>query len=90
MSAVDARQEQRGPTGLFTDNERELIMFDSLKGLVGKATELATEHSEVLAQGLEKAADVVDEKTDGKYSDHIDTGVDKAKGFLADLGEKSR
>ncbi|MFF4260717.1 hypothetical protein DEJ51_30345 [Streptomyces venezuelae] len=65
-------------------------MFDSLKGLVGKATELAAEHSEVLAQGLEKAADVVDEKTDGNYSDHIDTGVDKAKGFLTGLGEKSQ
>ncbi|MFE0582229.1 antitoxin [Streptomyces sp. NPDC058874] len=64
-------------------------MLDGLKGLVGKATELATEHREVLAQGLEKAADVVDEKTDGKYADHIDTGVDKAKGFLTGLGEKA-
>jgi hypothetical protein len=63
-------------------------MFDNLKGLVDKATELATEHGAVLAQGLDKVADVVDQKTDGKYSDHIDTGVDKAKDFLEGLGEK--
>ncbi|MFF1665892.1 Rv0909 family putative TA system antitoxin [Streptomyces sp. NPDC058258] len=33
-------------------------------------------------------ADVVDDKTEGKYSDEIDTGVEKAKDFIEDLGEK--
>ncbi|MGW4510088.1 antitoxin [Streptomyces sp. NPDC004436] len=63
-------------------------MFDHLKGLVGKAAELATEHGDTLAQGLDKVAGVVDDKTDGKYSSHIETGVDKAKDFLAGLGDK--
>ncbi|HEY3871020.1 MAG TPA: antitoxin [Actinocrinis sp.] len=31
-------------------------------------------------QGLEKAGQELDEKTGGKYSDQINSGVDKAKG----------
>ncbi|BAU87447.1 hypothetical protein SLA_6581 [Streptomyces laurentii] len=63
-------------------------MFDNLKGLKDKALEFAADHGELVAQGLEKAADVVDSKTDGKYSDRIDTGVEKAKGFLDGLGDQ--
>ncbi|MFE3825767.1 antitoxin [Streptomyces sp. NPDC059092] len=63
-------------------------MFDALKDLKDKATDLASEHGEVIGNGLEKVADVIDDKTDGKYSDHLDTGVDKAKDFLEGLQEK--
>ncbi|MEU8543635.1 antitoxin [Streptomyces sp. NPDC048717] len=63
-------------------------MFDNLKGLKDKALEFAAEHGELVSQGLEKAADVVDEKTDGKYSDKIDTGVEKAKDFIEGLGDQ--
>ncbi|MGA5820118.1 antitoxin [Kitasatospora sp. NPDC094028] len=60
-------------------------MFESLKNLADKATDLAREHSDVLGQGLEKVGDVIDDRTDGKYSGHIDTGVEKAKDFLRNL-----
>ncbi|MFB6985255.1 antitoxin [Streptomyces sp. NPDC056178] len=63
-------------------------MFDSLKDLKDKAMDLAAEHGDLVAQGLEMVADVVDDKTEGKYSDEIDTGVEKAKDFIEDLGEK--
>lgn len=63
-------------------------MFDNLKDLKDKAMDLAAEHGGLVSQGLEKVADLVDEKTDGKYSDKIDTGVDKAKDFIEGLGEK--
>ncbi|WHM41055.1 antitoxin [Streptomyces sp. BPTC-684] len=63
-------------------------MFDTLKALKEKATELAAEHSGVVGKGLEKIADVVDGKTDGKYSDKIDAGVEKAKGFIDKLEDK--
>ncbi|MFB6717640.1 MULTISPECIES: antitoxin [unclassified Streptomyces] len=63
-------------------------MFDSLKDLKDKAMDLAAEHGDLVAQGLEKVADVVDDKTEGKYSDEIDTGVEKAKDCIEDLGEK--
>ncbi|MBD0711835.1 MULTISPECIES: antitoxin [unclassified Streptomyces] len=63
-------------------------MFDQLKDLKDKAMDLAAEHGDVVAQGLEKVADLVDDKTDGKYSEKIDAGVEKAKDFLEDLEEK--
>jgi hypothetical protein len=60
-------------------------MFESLKNLAGRATDLAREHSDVLGQGLEKVGDVIDDHTDGKYSGQIDTGIEKAKDFLHNL-----
>ncbi|AXG81257.1 antitoxin [Streptomyces paludis] len=63
-------------------------MFDRLKDLKDKATDLASEHGEVIGQGLEKVASVIDDKTDGKYSDKLDTGVEKAKDFLGGLDDK--
>ncbi|MGW2180714.1 antitoxin [Streptomyces sp. NPDC001732] len=64
-------------------------MFDSLKDLKDKAVELAAEHGDAVGQGLEKVAEVVDEKTDGKYSDKIDSGLEKAKDYVEGLGEKA-
>ncbi|MBO1417995.1 antitoxin [Streptomyces sp. FH025] len=60
-------------------------MFESLKNLADKATDLAREHSDVLGQGLEKVGDAIDDRTDRKYSGQIDTGVEKAKDFLRNL-----
>lgn len=54
-------------------------MFDKLKK---KAEQAVDEHGDKIAQGLDKAGDMVDKKTGGKYSDKIDTGVDKAKEAL--------
>ncbi|MGW2250824.1 antitoxin [Kitasatospora sp. NPDC001660] len=60
-------------------------MFESLKNLADKATDLAREHGDVIGQGLDKVGEAIDDRTDGKYSGHIGTGVEKAKGFLRDL-----
>ncbi|MER7667140.1 antitoxin [Kitasatospora sp. NPDC096128] len=65
-------------------------MFESLKNIADKATDLAREHSDVLGQGLEKVGDVIDDRTDGKYSGQIDTGVEKAKDFLRNLDEAGK
>ncbi|MFI6638485.1 antitoxin [Streptomyces sp. NPDC050504] len=65
-------------------------MFDSLKDLKDKATKLAAQHGDAVSQGLEKVGDVVDDKTGHKHSDKIDTGVEKAKGFIQGLGEKGK
>ncbi len=51
-------------------------------GLFDKAKELAEEHPDQVNEGLEKAKDLIGEKTDGKYDDQIDQGVDKAREFL--------
>ncbi|MEV6979562.1 antitoxin [Kitasatospora sp. NPDC093806] len=62
-------------------------MFESLKNLAGKATDLAREHSGAIGQGLDKVADVIDGKTDGKYSGQIDTATGKAKEFINKLDD---
>ena len=44
-----------------------------------KVKDLADQHDEKVDQALEKAGDVVDDKTGGKYTEHIDKGVDMAQ-----------
>ncbi|MFJ9950950.1 antitoxin [Kitasatospora sp. NPDC091207] len=57
-------------------------MFDGLKNLVDRATGLAREHSDLVGQGLEKVAGVIDDRTDGTYAGPLGTGVEKAKDFI--------
>jgi hypothetical protein len=67
-------------------------MFDDLRDLgklKDKAEEIAEEHGDKISDGLEKAGDLIDEKTDGKHSDQIDTAVDKAQGLLDRLAENA-
>ena len=54
--------------------------MDKVKGaLHGKGDEAA--------KVLDKAADVIDDKTDHKHSSQIDTAVDKAKDLVDDLDD---
>jgi hypothetical protein len=55
---------------------------------VDKAKDLASEHEEEVKEGIDKAADMADEKTGGKYSDQIDTGAEKGKEFVEGLDEE--
>ena len=54
---------------------------------VDKAKDLAAEHADKVGEGIDKVADMVDERTDGKFADHIDQGAEKAKEFVEDLDE---
>ena len=47
-----------------------------------QAKKLASEHEDLVDQGLDKAADLVKDKTGGKYDEHIDTAQEKLEGFL--------
>ncbi|MEV6349848.1 antitoxin [Actinoplanes sp. NPDC051851] len=44
-----------------------------------KAKDFLNEHDEQVDQALEKAGDHLDERTGGKYTGHIDRGVDEAQ-----------
>jgi hypothetical protein len=55
-------------------------LFDKVKGL-------AEEHGDKLDGAVDKLADVVDDKTGGKYTDKIESGADAAKGYLGGEGE---
>ena len=47
-----------------------------------QAKKLASEHSDLVDKGLDKAADLAKEKTGGKHDEHIETAEDKLEGFL--------
>ena len=53
-------------------------------GLFDKARKLAEEHADQVGDAIDKVADVVDDKTGGKYADKIDKGAEAAKGFIGD------
>ena len=57
-------------------------------GLLDKAKGLLRKNAKQVEDGLEKAADLVDDKTGKKYSDQIDSGAAKAKEFIEKLEEK--
>ena len=53
--------------------------LDKVKGLLGQ-------NSDKVEGAIDKAADVADDKTGGKYADQIDAGADKAKDIVDGLG----
>ena len=57
-------------------------LLDKAKGLIGK-------NADKVEGAIDKAADVADDRTGGKYAEHIDAGADRAKGVVQDLGDPS-
>ncbi|GGM73194.1 hypothetical protein GCM10012275_49770 [Longimycelium tulufanense] len=45
--------------------------------ILDKLKELVTGREQQVKEGVDKAADIADEKTGGKYTDQIDTARDK-------------
>jgi hypothetical protein len=56
-------------------------LFDKAKEKMGQ---LASEHGDKVDQGVDKAADMADEKTGGKHGDKIQQGADKLKDRMRD------
>ena len=50
-----------------------------------KAEDLAEEHGDKAKLGIDKAADVIDDKTGGKHTEKIEDGADKAKDAIDKL-----
>ncbi|MFD4987014.1 antitoxin [Streptomyces sp. NPDC058374] len=71
-----------------------MSFLDNLKAKIAPAKEkvadLTRQHGDKIDQGLDKAAQAVDSRTKGKYSDKIRTGTEKAKGALDQLGQDDR
>jgi MT0933-like antitoxin protein len=53
-------------------------LLDKVKGLVGKNADKAK-------STVDKAGDVVDDKTGGQYNDQIESGTEKAKDAIDKL-----
>ena len=64
-------------------------IFDTAKDLLKEhgddAKKFASDHADQIKAGVNKAAAVVDDKTDGKHSDKIESGVEKHEGLLDGL-----
>ena len=63
-----------------------MSIFDGLKGkaeeLKEKATGLIHHNSEKISGGIDQAGNFIDEKTGGKFAEHVDKVQDGAKGLL--------
>jgi hypothetical protein len=54
-------------------------------GIFDKAKDAVSKHSEQIDTGIDKAGDLVDEKTEGKYVEQVDQGQEMAKDKLRDF-----
>ena len=54
---------------------------------IDKAKTMMSGNKDKMKDGVEKAADMADEKTGGKFSDQIDKGEETAKDFVEGLDE---
>jgi uncharacterized protein YjbJ (UPF0337 family) len=65
----------------FLDKAKDLA-----KGLQGKAKTTVGENQDKIESGIDKAADFVDEKTKGKYSEKIEKGKGAAHRAVEKIG----
>lgn len=65
--------------------------FDKFKGhsdeIKKKAVDLAGQHGDKIDAGLDKAADLANKATKGKFEGQIDSAAEKAKDAADKLGE---
>ncbi|MGW6375636.1 antitoxin [Rhodococcus sp. NPDC055112] len=59
-----------------------MSFMDTLKGLFGKGKQAAAQHSDKIEDAVDKAGDFIDEKTGGKYAQHVDKAQDAAKKII--------
>lgn len=59
-----------------------MSVFDNMKDQVSKQVD---EHGEQVGQGVDKAGDLLDERTGGQYADKVDQGQDALKNGLDGL-----
>ncbi|MFD5424252.1 antitoxin [Streptomyces sp. NPDC127084] len=52
--------------------------------MMDKIKQMLKGHEHHASQGIDKAGDMADERTQGKYSRHVDTAQDKLKQQLGD------
>lgn len=58
-------------------------------GIFDKAKDLAGEHSDQVEGGIDKAGDMVDDKTGGKFEGQVDQGQDFLKDQIGGGGENA-
>jgi hypothetical protein len=86
MLGFDRADERRGPRpeghvmGIFDVFKRHKDdAGGAATALKDRVTGMASGHADKVDQGLDRAGQMIDEKTGNKYSDQINTGAGKAK-----------
>lgn len=59
-------------------------------GIFDKAKDLANEHNEQVDQGIDKAAEIIDQKTGGEHTEQIREGAQQAKDAIDDVSGHAR
>lgn len=54
-------------------------LMDNVKGLIDKGKQFAEQNPDKINDAIDKAGDLADEKTGGKYADKVDKAQDAAK-----------
>ena len=57
-------------------------------GIFDKAKDLVGEHEDQVKKGIDKVADIADERTGGKHGEKIESAADKAKDAVDKLKKK--
>jgi hypothetical protein len=59
-------------------------------GIFDKAKDLINEHNDKVDQGIDKAAEIIDQKTGGQHSEQIQQGAQQAKDTMDDVSGHPR
>lgn len=59
-----------------------------LKGWADKAKQFVSKNPDKARKGVDRASQFADEKTGGKYSEKIDKGTERAKGYIQDQDQE--
>ena len=65
-----------------------MSLVDTLKGLLGKGKEAASQNAGKINESIDKAGSFIDEKTGGKYKDAVDKVQDAAKNAVDKNADK--
>ncbi|HEY5784235.1 MAG TPA: antitoxin [Microlunatus sp.] len=55
-------------------------------GIFDKAKDLLNEHNDKVDQGIDKAAELIDQKTGGQHTEQIDQAAEQAKQTMDNAG----
>ena len=55
-------------------------------GIFDKAKDLLNEHNDKVDQGIDKAAELIDQKTGGQHTEQIDQAAEQAKQAMDNAG----
>lgn len=79
MSSWETRTKARPPDRGRGFRAEAVGYRDDMSEFMEKAQGAMSAHDEQVDQGLEKAGDLADERTGGKFGEKIDSGVDVAQ-----------